>query len=82
MRDTQVFYNKEDLWSIPARPGGGPDRPMGPYRLILRLPGEPKEEFVLLIPFNPSKKGQLPELKRVIVGFGDLIAMEETSTAR
>jgi uncharacterized protein len=164
MRDTQVFYNKEDLWSIPLGHGGGPDRPMEPYYLILRLPGEPKEEFVLLIPFNPSKKdnlsawlaarsdpphygklvvynfpkqkliygprqiearidqdsfisqqlslwnqrgsqvirgnllvipierslvyveplyiaaekGQLPELKRVIVGFGDRIAMEET----
>jgi hypothetical protein len=164
MRDTQVFYNKEDLWSIPLGHGDGPDRPMEPYYLILRLPGEPKEEFVLLIPFNPSKKdnlsawlaarsdpphygklvvynfpkqkliygprqiearidqdsfisqqlslwnqrgsqvirgnllvipierslvyveplyiaaekGQLPELKRVIVGFGDRIAMEET----
>jgi hypothetical protein len=164
MRDTQVFYNKEDLWSIPVVHGVGGDRSMEPYYLILRLPGEPKEEFVLLIPFNPSKKdnlsawlaarsdpphygklvvynfpkqkliygprqiearidqdsfisqqlslwnqrgsqvirgnllvipierslvyveplyiaaekGQLPELKRVIVGFGDRIAMEET----
>jgi uncharacterized protein len=59
MRDTQVFYNKEDLWSIPVRHGVGPDRPMEPYYLILRLPGEPKEEFVLLIPFNPSKKDNL-----------------------
>jgi hypothetical protein len=164
MRDTQVFYNKEDLWSIPLVHGAGGDRSMEPYYLILRLPGEPREEFVLLIPFNPSKKdnlsawlaarsdpphygklvvynfpkqklvygprqiearidqdsfisqqlslwnqrgsqvirgnllvipikrslmyveplyiaaekGQLPELKRVIVGFGDRIAMEET----
>jgi hypothetical protein len=59
MRDTQVFYNKEDLWSIPVGHGGGPDRAMEPYYLILRLPGEPKEEFVLLIPFNPSKKDNL-----------------------
>ncbi len=59
MRDTQVFYNKEDLWSIPIGHGDGPDRPMDPYYLILRLPGEPKEEFVLLIPFNPSKKDNL-----------------------
>ncbi|MBI2115880.1 MAG: UPF0182 family protein [candidate division NC10 bacterium] len=164
MRDTQVFYNKEDLWSLPIRPVDGRERAMEPYYLILRLPGEPKEEFVLLIPFTPSKKdnlaawlaarsdppnygklvvynfpkqkliygprqiearidqdsfisqqlslwsqrgsqvirgnllvipierslvyveplyiaaekGQLPELKRVIVGFGDRIAMEET----
>ena len=32
---------------------------MEPYYLILRLPGEPKEEFVLLIPFTPSKKDNL-----------------------
>jgi uncharacterized protein len=58
MRDTQVFYNKEDLWSIPLG-HGEPARPMEPYYLIMRLPGEPKEEFVLLIPFTPSKKDNL-----------------------
>ncbi len=59
MRDTQVFYNKEDLWSLPVRPLEGQERAMEPYYLILRLPGEPKEEFVLLIPFTPSKKDNL-----------------------
>ena len=59
MRDTQVFYNKEDLWSIPVRPVDGRERAMEPYYLILRLPGEKKEEFVLLIPFTPSKKDNL-----------------------
>jgi uncharacterized protein len=32
---------------------------MEPYYLILRLPSEEKEEFVLLIPFTPSKKDNL-----------------------
>ena len=32
---------------------------MEPYYLIMRLPGEAREEFVLLIPFNPSKKDNL-----------------------
>jgi uncharacterized membrane protein (UPF0182 family) len=59
MRDTQVFYNKEDLWSIPVVHGARGERSMEPYYLILRLPGETKEEFVLLIPFNPSKKDNL-----------------------
>jgi uncharacterized membrane protein (UPF0182 family) len=59
MRDTQVFYNKEDLWSLPVRPVEGQDRAMDPYYLILRLPGEAREEFVLLIPFTPSKKDNL-----------------------
>jgi uncharacterized protein len=59
MRDTQVFYNKEDLWSIPVRHVEGQERAMEPYYLILRLPSENKEEFVLLIPFTPSKKDNL-----------------------
>jgi hypothetical protein len=59
MRDTQVFYNKEDLWSFPVRTVGGQERAMEPYYLILRLPGEKQEEFVLLIPFTPSKKDNL-----------------------
>ena len=59
MRDTQVFYNKEDLWSLPVRPVEGQDQAMEPYYLIMRLPGEPKEEFVLLLPFTPSKKDNL-----------------------
>jgi hypothetical protein len=59
MRDPQVFYNKEDLWSIPVVHGVRGDRSMEPYYHNLRLPGEPKEEFVLLIPFNPSKKDNL-----------------------
>src|SRR3989449_8237497 len=59
MRRTQGFYTKEGLWGVPVRPVDGQERAMEPYYLILRLPGEPKEEFVLLIPFNPSKKDNL-----------------------
>ena len=59
MRDPQVFYNKEDLWSIPKRPVEGQERDMEPYYTIMRLPGEKGEEFILLIPFNPSKKDNM-----------------------
>lgn len=51
MQDPQVFYNKEDLWSIPAE--------MEPYYTIMRLPGETKEEFILLLPFTPNKKDNM-----------------------
>ncbi|MDE2485134.1 MAG: UPF0182 family protein [candidate division NC10 bacterium] len=51
MQDPQVFYNKEDLWSIPAE--------MEPYYTIMRLPGEKKEEFILLLPFTPNKKDNM-----------------------
>src|SRR5881296_2591783 len=40
MQDPQVFYNKEDLWSIPRLPQEGRDREMEPYFTIMRLPGE------------------------------------------
>lgn len=63
MRDPQVFYNKEDLWTIPRRveqgQGQTQEREMEPYYTIMRLPGEKQEEFVLLIPFNPSKKDNM-----------------------
>ena len=59
MRDPQVFYNKEDLWSIPGKGADGREQPMLPYYLIMRLPGEPKEEFILLLPFTPSRKDNM-----------------------
>jgi uncharacterized membrane protein (UPF0182 family) len=57
MQDPQVFYNKEDLWSIPGKPGS--EREMEPYYTIMKLPGERREEFVLLVPFTPSNKDNM-----------------------
>jgi uncharacterized protein len=59
MRDPQVFYNKEDLWSIPRKSVEGQEREMESYYTIMRLPGEKTEEFILLTPFNPSKKDNM-----------------------
>ncbi|RPI02757.1 MAG: UPF0182 family protein, partial [Zetaproteobacteria bacterium] len=59
MQDPQVFYNKEDLWSIPRRAVDGQEREIEPYYTIMRLPGEKAEEFILLIPFNPSKRDNM-----------------------
>ena len=59
MQDPQVFYNKEDLWVIPRLPQEGRDREMEPYFMIMRLPGERKEEFVLLSGFNPSGRDNM-----------------------
>jgi len=57
MQDPQVFYNKEDLWEIPGKAGS--DRAIDPYYTIMKLPGEDKEEFILLVPFTPSKKDNM-----------------------
>jgi uncharacterized membrane protein (UPF0182 family) len=59
MRDPQVFYNKEDLWSIPRKTMEGQERETDSYYTIMRLPGEKTEEFILLTPFNPSKKDNM-----------------------
>lgn len=59
MRDPQVFYNKEDLWSIPRKTVEGQEQEMESYYTIMRLPGEKDEEFILLTPFNPSKKDNM-----------------------
>src|SRR5207245_1169682 len=53
MLDPQVFYNKEDLWAVPRRTVEGRERDTEPYYTIMRLPGEAREEFILLTLFNP-----------------------------
>jgi uncharacterized membrane protein (UPF0182 family) len=59
MQDPQVFYNKEDLWAIPGKHVTGGEREMEPYYTIMRLPGDRKEEFILLMPFTPSRKDNM-----------------------
>jgi uncharacterized protein len=59
MQDPQVFYNKEDLWVIPRLSQEGREHEMEPYFTVMRLPGEPKEEFVLLLPFSPSGRDNM-----------------------
>jgi uncharacterized membrane protein (UPF0182 family) len=59
MEDPQVFYNKEDLWAIPRRTVDGRERDMEPYYTIMRMPGEGKEEFILLTLFNPSRRDNM-----------------------
>jgi uncharacterized protein len=59
MLDPQVFYNKEDLWAVPRRAIEGRDRDMEPYYTIMRMPGEQKEEFILLTLFNPARRDNM-----------------------
>jgi uncharacterized membrane protein (UPF0182 family) len=55
MTDPKVFYNKENLWQIPAIG----EKPMEPYYTIMKLPGEKMEEYILLLPFTPSNRDNL-----------------------
>ncbi len=55
MTDTKVFYNKEDLWEIPTYG----EEAIEPYYTIMKLPAEKKEEYILLLPYTPSKRDNL-----------------------
>jgi hypothetical protein len=59
MREANVFYNKEDQWSIPREVRGGETQPVEPYYVIIRLPGAEREEFMLIQPFTPATKDNL-----------------------
>ncbi len=55
----QIFYNKEDLWQVPSIADGGSESIMAPYYVIMRLPQEAREEFILMLPFTPGRKDNL-----------------------
>jgi hypothetical protein len=59
MQDVQVFYNQEDLWEPPDEMYGDNRQKMKPYYIIIKLPAEEKEEFLLMLPFTPSKKDNM-----------------------
>lgn len=56
MDDSAVFYNKEDTWVIPSEIVGSTEQTMEPYYIITRLQDEEKEEYILMLPFNPRGK--------------------------
>jgi uncharacterized membrane protein (UPF0182 family) len=71
MKAPEVFYNREDLWQFPRQAaaindnrdagppaiGLGRDVPrMAPYYMIMRLPGETRAEYVIMLPMVPSQR--------------------------
>jgi len=59
MTNPQVFYNQEDLWSLPKEVYHQHEQQMLPYYIIMRLPGTKSEEFILMVPFTPSNKNNM-----------------------
>lgn len=56
MQDPRVFYNKEDVWTLPQEIYIDKPREMAPYYVIMRLPGASREEFMLILPYTPPGK--------------------------
>ena len=59
MKDPEVFYNKEDLWNFPREAHKGQTGVMQPYYTIMKLPGEPREEFILMLPMVPNNRDNM-----------------------
>ncbi|HKD70013.1 MAG TPA: UPF0182 family protein [Candidatus Binataceae bacterium] len=59
MTDPQVFYNREDLWGFPRENYGGETGMMQPYYVIMRLPNEPHEEYILMLPMVPRGRDNM-----------------------
>lgn len=65
MDDPQIFYNKEDQWEIPTVATEGENETTGKLpvmtarHMIMKLPGEKIEEFILMLPFTPRAKDNL-----------------------
>ena len=53
--DPKVFFNQAEQWAVPLETRFGKRGVrMTPSYLVLRNPGEAKEEFVLMLPFTPA----------------------------
>jgi uncharacterized membrane protein (UPF0182 family) len=59
MKNPEVFYNKEDLWSFPKENQRAQNVTMQPYYTIMRLPAEAHEEFILMLPMVPNNRDNM-----------------------
>ncbi|MBV9148115.1 MAG: UPF0182 family protein [Acidobacteria bacterium] len=64
MTNPEVFYNREDLWTVASEVGmtaGGEQAtmPLQPNFILMKLPGESNVEFVEILPFTPANRNNL-----------------------
>jgi uncharacterized membrane protein (UPF0182 family) len=61
MTNPDVFYNREDLWTVAAGVGAGDERQqtMAPNFVLMTLPGERASEFIAILPFTPANRNNL-----------------------
>ena len=55
MTNPAVFYNREDQWEVPVID----NEQMQPYYTMMRLPDQPRAEFIQMLPFTPRGKNNL-----------------------
>ncbi|HEX4598051.1 MAG TPA: UPF0182 family protein [Burkholderiaceae bacterium] len=61
MTSPDVFYNREDLWSVATEVGSTDQRQqvMEPNFVLMTLPGERAIEFIEILPFTPANRNNL-----------------------
>jgi hypothetical protein len=61
MTNPDVFYNREDLWSVATQIGMTDQRQqvMEPNFVLMTLPGEHETEFIEILPFTPANRNNL-----------------------
>jgi uncharacterized membrane protein (UPF0182 family) len=64
MTDPQVFFNREDLWTVATETGSSANgdqakQAMQPNFVLMKLPGETGAEFVEILPFTPANRPNL-----------------------
>jgi uncharacterized membrane protein (UPF0182 family) len=65
MTSPDVFYNREDLWTVATAIGGADDRrdsgpqPMEANFVLMKLPGATSSEFIQILPFTPANRNNL-----------------------
>src|SRR6185437_4275575 len=64
MVNPEVFYNREDLWTVASEVGMDANGeqttlPLQPNFVLMKLPGESGVEFVEILPFTPANRNNL-----------------------
>ena len=54
--DTLTFFNNTDRWTVPAPQTNQQSLPSEAYYVVMRMPGEPKAEFLLLQPMIAASR--------------------------
>ncbi len=57
--DPSLLYNKGNQWEIPGNLAISGAAPMSPYYMIMRLPGQTRDEFVLILPYTPNGRSNM-----------------------
>ncbi|HUR04553.1 MAG TPA: UPF0182 family protein, partial [Nonomuraea sp.] len=52
----QTFFDGSDLWTVPTGKSSTASLPSEAYYVIMRMPGEPNPEFLLLQPMVPTSR--------------------------